>query len=166
METSTQPVPDPASATPTKPDLAKRFIAFLIDGVIAVGLGFIPMIGSIAGAAYFLVRDGLDFDFAKQASVGKQVMKLRPVRLDGLPMDLETSIRRNWMFGLGILSGALDIIPILGLAFVLVIGFASFCLGVYELYNVLTDPQGRRWGDRYAGTRVIEVQESVSVSPR
>ncbi len=101
--------PEPGGAYP-KADPVKRFVAVFIDSCIAgipafvfsaifafmglrgVGLGLFLMIGG----AYMLVRDGLAYDFADGRSVGKKIMKLRPVRLDGGAMDMDASIRRNW----------------------------------------------------------------------
>lgn len=153
-------VQDTMTATaPGKVDLAKRFIAALVDGVLAAVVGTVPVVGGIAGMAYILVRDGLDIEFMKGRSIGKKLMRLRPVRLDGQPMDLATSIRRNWVFAIGALSGLVAWIPFLGLIAVLVLGLIGFLVALYEIYMVATDAEGRRYGDRFAGTKVIEVDE-------
>jgi len=119
-----------------KADLGKRFIAALIDGIIAGALGgalsFVPIVGPFVGVAYYLVKDGLDFSFMDGRSIGKKVMKLRPVRLDGQKMDLMTSIKRNITL----------VIPVLGLI---------------DAIMVLVNDQGRRLGDNIAETKVIEV---------
>lgn len=145
-----------------KADAGKRAVALIIDAVIAFVVGLVPYVGWLAGAAYWLCRDGLEFDFADRRSIGKKVMKLRPVRLDGRPMDLGTSVRRNWMFALGAAFGLVAMIPVLGwiLAVLLVVPFllAALGLGIFELIKVITDPKGRRLGDTMAGTQVIEVQ--------
>ncbi len=149
------PAPEPERAMmPTgKADLGKRIIAVIIDGVIAGVTGFIPVIGGLAGAAYMLIRDGLEVDFMDQRSLGKKVMKLRPVRVDGQPMDLMTSVKRNIPFAIGPL---IMIIPILGW----IIGpIVAMIIGIIEIILVLTDDEGRRLGDRFAGTRVIEVDD-------
>ncbi len=151
---------DAATATsPEKVDLAKRFMAVLVDGVLVAVVSTIPVIGGIAGTAYILVRDGLDVEFMKGRSIGKKLMKLKTVRLDGQPMDLVTSIRRNWVFAIGALSGLVAWIPFLGLVAVIVFSLAGLLVGIYEIYMVATDEEGRRFGDRYAGTKVIEVDE-------
>ena len=66
-------------------------------------------------------------------------------------MDLETSIKRNWMF----IGGYLGMIPFLG-ALGSLLGFALGVVVLYECYKVLTDAQARRWGDELAGTKVIK----------
>ena len=155
---------DVEAAATDKPDHVKRFLAQFIDGIIAGavfwGLVFATVfstigiiLGVLIAAGYFLVRDGLDVDFMKGRSIGKKIMKLRPVRLDGQAMDLETSVKRNWMFGASWLSA----LPfgVLGN----LIGFAITIVILYECYKVLTDAQARRWGDELAGTRVIESAE-------
>ena len=158
---SPTPEPDPTG----KPDAVKRFLAMLIDGIISVVLSFAvgiisSILGGIVAAAYWVVRDGLDVDFMKHRSLGKKVMKLNVVRLDGKPMDLETSVKRNWMFGFGAISSILIYIPILGWILILVGSLIALCIGLYECYKVLTDKEGRRWGDELAGTKVIVESES------
>jgi len=142
-----------------KADLGKRFVAALIDAAIAVVVGFIPIIGGIISAAYWLLRDGMDFEFMKNRSIGKKVMKLRPVTLDGGPVDMVISIKRNWMFALGGVVQFLMFIPVVGWALIPVVGVIALILAIIEIILVLTDPEGRRMGDKIANTRVIEVAE-------
>jgi uncharacterized RDD family membrane protein YckC len=152
----------PASAAPsatTKADLGKRFIAALIDGLLAGVVSFVPFIGGIVGGAYMLVRDGLDLDFAKRRSIGKQLMKLRPVRLDGQAMNLETSLKRNLPLCIGYVGSIFMIIPLLGWAIAIILGLVGVVVAVIEVIKVLTDPEGRRFGDVFAGTKVIEVAD-------
>jgi RDD family. len=101
----------------------------------------------------------MEIDFMDRRSLGKKVMKLRPIRLDGQPMDIATSARRNWMFALGGVAWFLKYIPILGWLLLVPVGIVALALGLYELYRVLSDPQGRRLGDAMAGTKVIEVAD-------
>lgn len=147
-----------ASETTLRPkaDLARRFLAFLIDSIIAGVAGVLfgiiaPLLGTIASAGYIIFRDGVDLEFMDRRSIGKRLLNLRPYRLDGLPMDLETSLRRNWMFGLGSLAQ-------LGFAFGLgaVISLVGTLIAIYEIYRVVTDPAGRRWGDELAHTMVSD----------
>lgn len=142
-----------------KADLAKRFIAALIDGVLAAVVSMVPVIGGIVAAAYMLVRDGLDLEFMDGRSIGKKIMKLRPSTIDGTPMTIEKSIRRNWMFAFGALTSLLLFIPIIGWLLIPFVGMIALAIGLYEIYKVLTDPQGRRLGDTMAGTKVIETAD-------
>lgn len=157
---ATPPSPPPSSpppAAPAKADLGKRVVAAIIDGVISGVLGMaIPMVGGILGAAYMLLRDGLEFDFMNHRSIGKHVMKLHLVSLDGQPLDIGTSIKRNWMFSLGAIIPLLLFIPVLGWIAIPFVALASVVLGVIELVLVITDPEGRRIGDKMANTRVAE----------
>ena len=119
-----------------KADLTKRFVAYLIDAIIAAVLstvvGYVSTtLGYVVGAAYILLRDGVNVEFMPNRSIGKKVMGLAPVTLDGAPMDPVASLKRNWPF----------IIPFLGLV---------------EAILVLTDNEGRRIGDKVANTKVIE----------
>ncbi len=142
-----------------KADLVKRGAAMIIDSVVASILGQIPLVGWIAGMGYILVRDGLDIELINRQSIGKKLLGLKAVRLDGEDMDIATSVRRNWMFALGALAGIVAWIPILGFLAVLGISLISFLIGVYEVYLVFTDTEGRRWGDTFGGTKVIEIDE-------
>jgi uncharacterized RDD family membrane protein YckC len=162
-QTNQAPSSNTASTTPTptqtaaKADLTKRFIAALIDGIIGAVLSFlvglaVPFVGGILGAAYILLKDGLDIEFMDKRSLGKKVMKLRPIRLDGGTMDINTSIMRNWPLAVG---SIISIIPILGWVFG---PLAALVFGIIELVLVLTDPEGRRLGDKFGNTKVIEVE--------
>lgn len=145
-----------ASASASKADLGKRFIAAIIDGVIGGAIGLIPVVGGIIAAAYWLCRDGLEYEFMDRRSVGKKLMKLRPVRLDGRPMDLQTSVRRNWMFALGGVVALLAFIPIIGWILMVPVALAAVVIGIVEAVLVFTHDEGRRFGDKMAGTHVIE----------
>lgn len=140
---------------PATPELSNRFLAALIDGVIAGVVSFVPIVGGIASAAYMLCRDGLDLEFADGRSIGKKVMEIRPVRLDGQAMDIATSVKRNWMFGFGAAMTILLYIPIIGWLLLLPVGLIAMGFGIAEIVKVLTDPQQRRFGDHWSGTRVI-----------
>ncbi len=158
---SESPTPEPDAAAAGKPDVGKRFLAMLIDGIVCVVLGAVvgiisSILSGIVGAVYLVIRDGLDVDFMKHRSLGKKVMKLNVVRLDGKPMDLETSVKRNWMFGVGAITTILLYIPFLGWILIPVALLIAGCIGLYECYKVLTDKEGRRWGDELAGTKVID----------
>ena len=142
--------------TPTKADLTKRFLAALIDGLLCAAVGLVPVLGGLVGAVYIVMRDGLDVDFMKRRSIGKQVMKLRPVRLDGQPMDVATSVKRNFLFVAGLIGLPFMVIPILGWAIAGLLGAVQLVIGILEIVLVLSDPEGRRFGDKFAGTKMIE----------
>lgn len=139
-----------------KADVGKRVVAFLIDFVVAGVAGIlvailVPSLSGLAGAAYFLVRDGLELKYMNRRSFGKHVMNLQCVRRDGRLMDLETSMRRNWMLAL---SGLASLTMFGSLRWLL--SFAGTVFLVYEAYRVLTRSDGRRWGDELAGTQVVD----------
>lgn len=142
-----------------KADLTKRAIAAVIDFVLASLLSRIPFVGWFAGIGYILVRDGLDVELINRQSIGKKIMGLKTVRLDGEAMDIAASVRRNWMFALGTLAGLFFWVPVLGFLAVMIAAFVSFLIAVYEIYLVFTESEGRRWGDSFAGTKVIEIDE-------
>lgn len=142
------------------PEKATRLGAALIDGVIAfiltTLLGGIPLLGGVVGAAYLVVRDGLELGPVRYRSVGKYLMGLGLVRMDGQPVTLETSLLRNWMFGLGAVGGILVAVPIVGGLIAPVASIGGLTLILFEVYNVFSDPSGRRWGDRLGNTRVVQ----------
>jgi uncharacterized RDD family membrane protein YckC len=141
-----------------KPDAMARALAFLIDAVAVYAVGMVPVIGGLVGIAYVLARDGLAFEFMDGRSIGKKLMKLRPVRLDGQPMDLRTSVMRNWPLTLGSLAQILLFIPVIGWILIPFVALAGLVVAVLEILRVLNDPEGRRWGDQLAGTKVIVVE--------
>lgn len=134
----------------------KRLIAGLIDFVIGMLLAVLPFIGSLIAAAYWVVRDGLEVEFMSHRSIGKAIMKLQPVHLDGSRTNIEDSIRRNWMFAPGALIPFL-IYSIIGMVLVPPVALAVLILAIVEIYLILTDPDSRRLGDKLADTIVIEV---------
>ena len=98
---------------------------------------------------------GMDIEFMDHRSIGKKVMKLRPVTLDGQPMDITASVKRNWMFALGGIAQFFAM-TIIGLVIAIPLGLAAIVIGIIEVVLVFTDAEGRRMGDKMAGTRVIE----------
>jgi uncharacterized RDD family membrane protein YckC len=149
------------AATAPKADLTKRAIAAVIDGVVAGILGIVPGVGGLLGGIYILVRDGLDVEYLRGRSLGKTLMNLDVVRLDGQPMDIATSVKRNWMFALGLVVAALALIPIFGWLLIPFVLIASPIIIIVEIFRVFSDPQGRRWGDLLAGTEVIETDNRI-----
>ena len=155
---SKTPVEQPSSTgggPPARVDIGKRAVAFVIDAVIAVVVGLVPVAGGIAATAYWLLRDGMDLEFMDHRSIGKKVMKLRPVTLDGQPLDMVASMKRNWMWGLGGLT-QLFAMTFIGLVIAIPLGLIALVIGIIEIVLVFTDAEGRRIGDKMAGTRVIE----------
>jgi uncharacterized RDD family membrane protein YckC len=141
------------------PDTLTRFVAFLIDAVAVALIGLVPIIGGLAGIAYVLFRDGLDIEFMQRRSLGKKLMKLTVVRTDGLPMDPITSARRNWPLVFGSLAQILVYIPVIGWILIPFVVIAGGVLVIIEIVRILTNPDGRRIGDDYAGTKVVTAAE-------
>jgi len=137
------------------PDKLIRFFAFLIDSIIAGLLSNLPVIGGLLGAGYFVVRDGLELEVMDGRSLGKHLMGLRVVRLDGQTMDVETSVRRNWMWGLGPVFAVVAEVPLFGPLVAALLSFLALAVLLYEAYLVFTEAGGRRWGDELAGTQVV-----------
>lgn len=148
-------VADAAPAT-GKADLTKRIVAGIIDAVLAMVVGFIPLVGGIVSTAYWLARDGLDIEFMPNRSLGKKVAGLKPVTLDGRPVDLETSLKRNWPFAIGGIAQILLFIPVIGWLLMVPVAFLALAAVIVEIVLVITDDEGRRMGDKLAGTRVVE----------
>lgn len=147
---------DAATGAHAKVPLGKRFLAVLIDAGLTIVVGFVPVIGWLAGSAYWLLRDGLDVDFMDHRSLGKKLMGLRPVALDGSPMDLVASAKRNWPLAIGGIASFLVAIPFIGWIFALLVGLVALAIGVVEIVLVFTDPRGRRIGDRTGNSQVVE----------
>lgn len=160
----------------SKADLVKRFLAVLIDGLIAGVIAwvfglfgtFMGGVGTLIGAGYILARDGLNTPYADGRSVGKKLMGLRATRLDGGPMTIETSVRRNWTLaagsivsGIGTMLVGLGPLALLGVP-VLILSVLVGLLGLVEAILVLTDSEGRRIGDKTGGTKVVEEAPAIA----
>lgn len=138
-----------------------RILAALVDAVVAGVFSVIPVVGWAIGLLYILFRDGLLYELTRQEewrdqSIGKRLLALKVVSLDGRNIDLLTSARRNLTLSLG---GLLTFIPVLGLILGPIVGLL---LGLAELVLWLNDPRGQRWGDRWANTQVVAVETDSS----
>jgi len=123
-------------------------------------LGFL---GALISLGYILGRDVV----AGDRSIGKKIQNLRVVTTTGAPINFMDSARRNGIFAigsaLGLLSATLQLIPCLGdaaacmlmpltlLGIVVSIGAA-----IYEILQITQQPEGIRFGDKTAGTRVVK----------
>ena len=116
VEDRRPPTPMPATPPtgPVKADTGKRALAFIIDIAVAWLLSAVipTFIGPMLGALYLLLRDGFAFEYMDGRSLGKRLIGLRPVRLDGGKMDLATSASRNWTIALASLAGSFGIFEI------------------------------------------------------
>lgn len=135
---------DPAGAfLPVPADWQHRGIAFLIDmflyamlhfGGPALGFG---ILGGFLGVLYITFRDGL---FGGQ-SIGKKVLGIRVVHMDGRPISYIDSSFRNVLFIIYLLIPAAIVI---------------------EAVAAYRNPERRRLGDRIAKTCVVH-KERVPV---
>jgi len=142
----------------TKADPVKRIIAFIIDAVASMIVGFIPLVGGIIGALYMLLRDALPIEALEYKSIGKKLLKLSVVKTEepASKIDYATSARRNWMFALGPIMLFFLFIPIIGWIIDILLGIAVLILVIIEIVKLFTNEKGLRWGDKTAGTMVIE----------
>ena len=142
----------------TKADPVKRIIAFVIDAVASMIVGFIPLVGGIIGALYMLLRDALPIEALEYKSIGKKLLKLSVVNTEAPPskIDYAMSAKRNWMFALGPIMLFFMFIPILGWIIDILLGIAVLILVIIEIVKIFTNEKGQRLGDKMAGTMVIE----------
>ncbi len=148
--------PPPLNEDARKTLLWKRFLAALIDGLIAGLLALLgsllhERIGLILGGTYILLRDGLSLPFINQRSFGKQLLGLRPISLSGGVMDPKTSARRNWPLALPSFLHAIS-----GGFLSFLLSIAGFAIVLAELAAIATNAlgNGHRFGDRMAETEV------------
>lgn len=132
-----------------KAGLLYRFLAYLVDTVIESVLGLIPVLGGILGFLYFLLRDGI----GDGHGVGKRLFNLRVVNYsDKGAISYADSARRNLVFALPALF---LLIPFAGY---IVYAILIVLVWLVETYNVIRNPEGRRFGDRWAGTMVVSAK--------
>ncbi len=126
----------------------RRMLAAAADAVISLVLALLPLVGGAAAAAYMLLRDAL----AGGRSPGKRLANLSVVRVPAFERaTLIDSIRRNAIF---VAPDMLVLVPIVGAALAAPVSIAVFIL---EIVFMVTDPDGLRLGDRFAGTMVVEI---------
>ncbi|GAQ24122.1 RDD family protein [Tepidanaerobacter syntrophicus] len=144
-----------------KADLFKRFIALLIDDIVASLLVYIPILGALVSAVYLLTKDAIAFEITKNPdfknrSLGKKVMGLEVVSFDGSDIDWTISLKRNLPLAIG---SAFGIVPIIGWV---VGGIIGFVMVIVEALLVISDDKGRRLGDRWANTQVVESRDIIN----
>lgn len=163
--------PPPAHSAAGQPgDLATRFVAKLIDGVVvAVALS---VISAVLGSAAFGVgmRSGFGtsllstltstaivvgyyafMESTRGQTVGKMILKLRVQNLEGQNPTTEQALKRNAYFAISLIG----ILPLVG-AFIT--GLASLAAVIYIAVSINDDTQTRRgWHDRFGDTRVVKV---------
>ena len=160
----------PLTARPVR---LRRIVAALLDAGLALILALIPAaltpgvlkgrmfgLGLLIGAAYLLLRDGIPYAEWGARSLGKRWLGIRPYRIDQDPLDWQASARRNLTVG-----GAVVVWSLLylaggyrGIPFGDLVLYAALAVVVVEVLLVAVDPVGRRLGDRFAGTRVVEAR--------
>lgn len=130
-----------------KAGLLHRVLAYIIDAVIANIVSLIPFIGGILGFLYFLLRDGI----GDGQGIGKRLLGLQVINYSTKGrISYADSARRNLIFAL---PSLLIIIPVLGwVAYAIVI----VAVWIVEIHLVLRDAEGRRFGDKWAGTVVVQ----------
>jgi uncharacterized RDD family membrane protein YckC len=122
----------------------------------------ISFLGSLVSLAYILGRDLT----AGDRSIGKKVQNIRVVTVAGGPIGPMESAKRNGIFAigaaLGVLSATLGLVPCLGdvvrclLLPVWILGLlVGLAAAIYELIQITQRPDGVRYGDQMAGTRVV-----------
>jgi len=142
----------------SKADPVKRIIAFVIDAIVSMLIGLIPLVGGIIGALYMLLRDALPIEALEYKSVGKKLLKLSVVNVEdpGVKIDYAASAKRNWMFALGPIMLFFAFIPIIGWIIDILLGIALLILLITEIVKIFSHEKGIRLGDKTAGTMVIE----------
>lgn len=140
-----------------KAALGSRVLAYLVDSIVGGVLSLIPVLGGALNFAYFLLRDGI----GEGQGVGKHLLGIRVVSYpDGRPISYRDSARRNLVFALPAL---LLLIPVLGR---IMYGVVMALVWIMEICLVLRDPEGRRFGDRWAGTMVVRSRKQQSERKR
>ncbi|MDO8426081.1 MAG: RDD family protein [Deltaproteobacteria bacterium] len=137
-----------------KAPVLDRFIAKFIDLLImGAFFAFPTAVGPLAGTAYILISDGLKGG----QSLGKKAIGLKTISIPtGQPCDFKQSIIRNAVFGVLIaIYFLLGWIPYVGKAAVFL---AWAAVTAIEMILVYADESGARFGDRIAGTAVIDAR--------
>ncbi|WP_420455486.1 RDD family protein [Rubrivirga sp.] len=160
-------------ARSVRPVRVRRFAAALLDATLALLLALAPAalapgvlkgrmfgVGLLLGAGYLLLRDGLPYAEWGARSLGKRWIGIRPYAVGGEPLTWALSARRN-----ATVAGAVAVWALLyvvggyrGIPFGEVVLALAGLVVAAEAALVAVDPAGRRIGDRWAETRVIEAR--------
>ena len=113
----------------------KRICAFVLDLALVeiVTLPFSDLLGLLVYAIYFLIRDAL----FNGKSIGKLLVGIKVVDLDGAKFTLKKSFLRNLIF----------LIPVVSY--------------IIEYVAMISSKEGRRLGDLIAKTKVEDDRPSV-----
>jgi hypothetical protein len=132
------------------------------SGIGVIAMGAVGFIGQIAILGFILARDVVMGD----RSLGKKFQEIRVVDSGGRPIEFMDSAKRNAIFAigsvLGVVSGAFQMIPCVGhlvacllLPLLLLGALVGLVAVIVELVKIIQDPAGIRFGDQFAGTKVV-----------
>ncbi len=79
-------------------------------------------------------------------------------------MDIRLSAMRNWPLAIGqLVSFIISLVsyPWLALSSWSLLAAVTTVIGIIEIVLVITDPEGRRLGDRLADTRVRQIASEI-----
>ena len=135
----------------------------IVGSIISNILGsLVQIVGAAVLCGLILLRDYI----VKGNSIGKHLMKLKVVTTAGGPIEVMHSVKRNLVYSLTsliwLLTSIIALIPFLGcIAGVVlsllqfVVGLAVLAFAVWEAITITKSPEGLRWSDTFAGTRVV-----------
>jgi uncharacterized RDD family membrane protein YckC len=132
-----------------------------VDFLAQYGPSMVIVVMVALQLGYVLGRDVI----AGDRSLGKKLMKIRVVRDGGAPITVMDSVKRNMLFAPGLaialLGAVLSLIPLVGCLMQcllwgprLLAGLFALCAVGWEIYQIVSQPEGIRQGDKMAGTRV------------
>lgn len=110
-----------------------RIGAYLIDVILMVLVGWVPILGLLVVVAYLLMRDALPF--LDGQSIGKKLVGIRAVDENGAAL--------TGNYGPSVIRNVVLIIPFFPLV---------------ELIVLLTNSETRRLGDQWGKTRVVNAK--------
>lgn len=128
-----EPLNAPVYAYAPKALVGQRIGAYLIDILLVIVAGVVPIVGWAVAVVYMLTRDALPF--LDGQSIGKKVLGLRAVDEHGAAL--------TGNFGPAVLRNAVLLIPFFPLV---------------ELIVLLTNKDQLRLGDQWAKTKVVSVK--------
>src|SRR3990172_2361632 len=125
-----------------KAGILNRFVARVIDLIIAALSMLLYPVGFFAGLTYILIADG----FFDGRSLGKKLINLRTIRSDGELCSYKESVLRNLTIAGGYLF---FFIPYIG-------WLCTLAIFTVEALVIIGNEKGLRVGDELAKTIVIE----------
>jgi len=161
------------------------YVIFLILSLVlslvhnAVG-ALVGIVGAAVVIGFFLARDII----LSGNSIGKKLMKIKTISKTGEPITMVQSAKRNFVFAVpylflliqnflnflgslfpSIFTCMAGILALIIWLIQLLVALAVLGFIIWEIITITKEPDGIRWGDTFAETRVVMMPKTTEAAP-